>query len=203
MALKIGVLGGTFSPVHLGHLLLAQEAMEKAKLSKVIFIPCGNPPHKAAEAVIDAPLRFEMVRRAIDKNPDFEISDIEINSDGPSYTAKTLEKMREIYKDDEIFFIVGADSLCNIEKWYHPERIFANAEIIAAYRGGEDLSEFHNAVEHCKSKYGAKILAVEMTVNMSSSDIRERIKNGISVRYMLMPEVIEYIEENGIYKEQK
>lgn len=203
MALKIGILGGTFSPPHLGHLLLAQEAMEKAELSKVIFIPCGNPPHKDAETVIDAHLRFEMVRRAIDKNPDFEISDIEFYSDEPSYTAKTLEKLREIYKGDELFFIVGADSLCNIEKWYHPERIFANAGIIAAYRGGEDLSAFYAAVEHCKSKYGAKILAVEMTVNMSSSDIRKRVNRGMSVRYMLSPEVIEYIEENGIYKEQK
>ena len=200
--MRLGILGGTFSPPHLGHLLLAQEAMEKAELSKIIFIPCGNPPHKNAEDVIDARLRFEMVNRAIIGNPDFEISDIEVVSKEPSYTAKTLEKLQMIYPQDTLCFIIGADSLCNIDSWYSPQEVFNRAEIIAANRGGADLTEFNRAVLHCEEKYNAKITTIEMKVNMSSSDIRERVRRGKSVRYMLCPAVIEYIKENGIYKEQ-
>ena len=200
--MRLGILGGTFSPPHLGHLLLAQEAMEKAKLSKIIFIPCGNPPHKNAEDVIESHLRFEMVNRAIMGNPDFEISDIEVVSKEPSYTAKTLEKLQMIYPQDTLCFIIGADSLCNIDSWYSPQDVFNRAEIIAAYRGGADMSEFNRAVLRCEEKYNAKITTIEMKVNMSSSDIRERVRLGKSVRYMLCPAVAEYIEENGIYKEQ-
>ncbi len=201
--MRIGILGGTFSPPHFGHLILAQEAMEKAGLSKVIFIPCGNPPHKDMEQVIDANLRFEMVRRAIENAPNFEISDIEINSEGKSYTAKTLEKLRNIYKNDTLCFIVGADSLCNIDRWYHPQEIFDNAEVVAAYRSGLDLTEFSKAVLHCEKDYGARITTVEMMVDISSSDIRERVKKGKSVSDMLPERVFEYIEEMGIYKEQE
>lgn len=201
--MRIGILGGTFSPPHLGHLLLAREAMEKAELQKVIFIPCGNPPHKDEKQVLDARLRFEMVRRAIENVPGFEISDIEINSKEKSYTAKTLEKLRKIYKNDTLCFIVGADSLCEIDGWYHPQEIFDNAELIAAYRTGLDLTKFSQAVSHCEEEYGARITTVEMMVDISSSDIRARVKKGENVRDMLPIGVFEYIEEKGIYKEQK
>ncbi len=199
--MRIGILGGTFSPPHLGHLILAQEALKKAKLEKIVFIPCGNPPHKNAEEVLAAKHRFEMVRLAIAQNSKFDISDIEIVSAEPSYTAKTLEKLKKIYPDDELCFIVGADSLCEIDNWYSPQDVFDRAEIIAAYRGGEDEDRFNIAIKHCIDKYNARITKIEMKIDISSSNIRECIKKGETVENMLTKEVITYIRENGLYKE--
>lgn len=201
--MRIGIFGGTFDPPHLGHLLLAQEAMEKAALDRLVFVPCGNPPHKDGSAVTDSAVRLEMVRRAVCDNPLFELSDMEVRSDAPSYTAKTLERLSEKYPNDELCFIVGADSLCEMETWFCPQRIFDKAEIIAAARGGEDTDELGAAAVRLREKYGARIRLIKMNViELSSSEIRQRIADGKSTRYMLMPNVRKYIKESGIYAEK-
>ena len=198
--MRIGIFGGTFDPPHIGHLLLAQEAMEKAELERLVFIPCGNPPHKDGGAVTDSAYRLEMVRRAICDNPSFELSDMETKSDSPSYTAKTLERLSDAHPNDTLCFIVGADSLCEMETWFCPQRIFDQAEIIAAARGGANEAELEEAALRLRGKYGARITLIRMNViELSSSEIRQRIADGKSTRYMLLPCVREYIKEKGIY----
>lgn len=198
--MRIGIFGGTFNPPHLGHMFLAQAALDEAELSKLIFIPCGNPPHKERADIADANFRFDMVRLAIRNDERFDISDIEINSNSPSYTAKTLEVLKNIYKNDTLCFIVGADSLCEMETWYHPELIFEKAEIIAALRGGYDNSDVYKAIKKYEEKYNAIITTVKMPeIDISASEIRDRLKNKKSVRYMLCDSVIQYIKQNNIY----
>ena len=199
--MRIGIFGGTFNPPHLGHLLLAQAALEEAALDRMVFVPCGNPPHKETRGLTDAAHRFEMTRLAICGNPSFEISDIEIRSDAPSYTAKTLEQLKRKYPDDTLCFIVGADSLCEMEGWYHPGEIFSRAEIIAACRGGENRGDIERAAELYREKYNATVRCIAMPeVEISSSDIRQRLTDGRTVRYMLPERVIDYINKTGIYR---
>lgn len=199
--MRIGIFGGTFNPPHLGHLLLAQAAAEEAELDRMIFVPCGIPPHKRSDEIASASDRFEMTFRAIADNPDFEISDIEIKADGLSYTAKTLEKLNELYPNDTLCFIVGADSLREMAGWYHPGEIFKRAEIIAAFRGGEDRKDALTAAYVYIEKCGARVSCVDMpVVEISSSDIRSRLKSGRSVRYMLPETVADYIRDNNLYR---
>lgn len=201
--MRIGIFGGTFDPPHLGHLLLARDAAEAAELERLIFVPCGNPPHKDSAAVTDAAARLEMVRLATAGDPFFEVSDAEVVCEDVSYTAKTLERLSCEHPDDELCFIVGADSLCAIETWFCPERIFAKAEIIAAMRGGADEEGLRQTADMLREKYGARIRLVKTNViEMSSSEIRWRVERGLTVRYMVPETVREYIEKNGLYAEK-
>ena len=198
--MRIGIFGGTFNPPHLGHLLLAQTALEQANLEKIIFIPCGNPPHKNGEEITDAKHRLQMTKLATCDNDGFDVSDIEIQLGTVSYTAKTLEVLGKTYPDATLCFMVGADSLCEMERWYHPELIFARAEIIVALRGGYDKNALRDAILNYESKYNARITPVAMPlIEISSSDIRRRLGSGKSVQYMLCDRVFEYICENRIY----
>lgn len=201
--LRIGIFGGTFDPPHIGHLLLARDAAEVAELDRLIFVPCGNPPHKDSSAVTDANVRLEMVKLATAGDPLFETSDFETACCGVSYTAKTLERLSEMYPKDELCFLVGADSLCSIETWFCPERIFAKAEIIAAMRGGADEEGLYETAKKLKAKYGARIRLVKTNViEMSSSEIRRRVAHGLTIRYMVPEKVREYIEGHGLYAEK-
>ncbi len=202
--MRIGILGGTFNPPHTGHLTIAHEAMGKARLDKIVFIPCGNPPHKDASDIPDGKHRIEMVRLAIEGHAGFEISDIEVVDRGKSYTAKTLEKLKEIYPDDRLCFIVGADSLCQMEGWFCPEAIFQQAEIVVSGRGGVENCDVEETIEYYRVKYNADITKISMdTIDMSSSDIRRRIKCGKSIKDMVCDKVIDYIYVSGIYKENR
>ena len=200
--MRTGIFGGSFNPPHIGHLRLAQAAYEGGELDRVIFIPCGNPPHKDGSDFADAEDRLEMTRLLIDCDARFSVCDIEIKSTEKSYTANTLEKLNAMHPDWKLCFIVGEDSLRDMKDWYMPERIFARAEIIAAVRGGLDHSDFMRYAELYRQKYGAVIRTVEMTeTNASASRIRQLIKNGGNARYMLTDKVAEYIKEKGIYRE--
>ncbi len=202
--MRIGILGGTFNPPHTGHLIVAREAMEKAQLDKIVFIPCGNPPHKEISDIPDGKHRIEMVKLAIEGHAGFEISDIEVVDRGKSYTAKTLEKLKELYPDDRLCFIVGADSLCQMEEWFCPEEIFRQAEIVVAGRGGVENDDLEKAIKDYKVKYNADITKVDMNViDMSSSDIRRRIKCDQSIKDMVSDKVIDYIYKSGVYKENR
>lgn len=199
--MRIGILGGTFNPPHLGHLIVAREALKEAGLDRVLFIPCGNPPHKEINEIADVRHRLEMVKLSVDGYTDFEVSDIESIDEGKSYTAKTLEKLKDIYPEDRLCFIVGADSLCQMKEWFCPEKIFEQAEIVVAGRGGIEDCELEKAISEYKKKYNADITRITMeTVVMSSSDIRRRIRHGQSIKDMVCDKVIDYIEKTGIYK---
>lgn len=198
--MRIGIFGGTFNPPHLGHMLLAQAALDEAALSKVVFVPCGNPPHKENTDIADATSRFDMVKLAISENERFDVSDIEFKSDTPSYTARLLETLKAVYPNDTLCFIMGADSLFQMEEWYHPELIFKNAEIIVSLRGGYDNARITEVINYYEKKYNAVIKSVNMPViEISASEIRNRLMLGKSVRYMLSDDVIDYIEKNSVY----
>lgn len=198
---RIGIFGGTFNPPHKGHTYIAREAKRLANLDRMIFIPCYVPPHKEVCGGVSAEHRFNMTGIAISRFPEFEISDIEIKAGGKSYTAKTLEKLKEIYPHDRLCFVVGGDSLRDMESWYHPERIFALATIIAFARGevdGEKLAEY---AKYYKEKYGAVVEVIDVApMDVSSSQIRGMISDGFDVSGFVDAHVMEYIEENGIFK---
>lgn len=200
--MRVGIFGGSFNPPHTGHLALACAAYESGGLDKVVFIPCGNPPHKDTAAFASAEHRLEMTRLLINGDPRFEVSDMEIRSMEKSYTANTLKKLREIHPDWELCFILGEDSLRDMKTWYKPDEIFARAEVLAAVRGGLNHSDFDKICESYRLKYGAVIRRIDMDeTEVSASFIRKNLDNRDAVKYMLTDKVKEYIKEKGIYRE--
>lgn len=199
---KVGILGGTLDPIHMGHLIIAQTAMQALSLEKVVFMPSGNPPHKNTMNITDAYKRLEMVKYAIDNNDNFMYSDFELKRDGIIYTSDTLKLLKDTYKDTEFYFIMGADSLLAIETWHEPEIIFRLCNIVVADRDSLNL-ELTRKTEYLKEKYGAKIFHMESPlINISSSYIRECIKNGKSIRYLVHDNVAKYIYEKGLYQDK-
>ncbi len=202
--MRVGIFGGTFNPPHLGHLLLALEAKEKANLDGVVFMPCAIPPHKPGVKIPEGEHRYNMVKLAIEGNDDFVVSDMEIQAGGKSYTAKTLQRLSELYPKEELCLIVGADSLCDMESWFCPAEIFKRAEIVVAGRGGMNDLQMKVAVDLFTQKYNAKITVISMSeIELSSTNIRNRIQEGKTVKYMVPDRVIDYIKVNGLYEEEQ
>lgn len=198
---KLAILGGTFNPPHIGHLLLAQNALFNLKAEKIIFLTAGRPPHKDLLNSATNVQRFEMVKLLTKDNPEFIASDYELLKDKPCYTAETLTEIKKIYPDTELLFIVGLDSLRDFEKWYRPDIIFEKATIAVSRRGGMDEEEFYKIKKYYEEKYSAKIIEIIMPeIEISSSDIRRRVKAGAPIRYMTTKEVEEYIFKNNLYK---
>lgn len=198
--MKIGILGGTFDPIHYGHLLLAETAYDRFDLDKVLVMPAGDPYFKAERGVSPDPDRAEMTKRAIADNPHFEFSDMELRREGDSYTVDTLKQLKEECPGDELFLILGSDTLFQIEKWYRPREIFQSATILSSCRN-IPAQELNDQMEHLRSKYGAKVINLYMpNMDISSTDIRDKIRHGMSVKYFLPDPVIQYIQERGLYR---
>lgn len=198
--MKIGILGGTFDPIHYGHLLLAETAYDRFGLDKVLVMPAGDPYFKAERGVSPDPDRAEMTKRAIADNPHFEFSDMELRREGDSYTVDTLKQLKEQCPGDDLFLILGSDTLFQIEKWYRPQEIFQLATILSSCRN-IPTQELNDQMEHLRSKYGAKVINLYMpNMDISSTDIRDKIRHGMSVKYFLPDPVIQYIEERGLYR---
>jgi nicotinate-nucleotide adenylyltransferase len=192
--MKVGILGGTFDPVHNGHLLLAECAREQLSLDEVLFVPAGNPWRKSERAITPAEHRLAMLRLAIEGNDAFGISDIELRREGPSYTADTLEALAGERLDDAFWFIVGADALADMRHWREPERIARHARIGAAPRSGTEMP--HDGVIPSDRIDGFDCPGLDI----SSTDIRARVSSGRSIRYMLPDAVCRYIEANRLYR---
>lgn len=204
---KIGIMGGTFNPIHYAHLLLAENAREQFGLDRIIFIPSGQPymkVQKEDENVPSGELRYQMVKMAIQENPYFTCSRIEIDRPGKTYTVDTLHELQKMYPGDELFFIMGADSLLSMESWYQFEDIFQMAAILVAVRDDTDEKKLTDVITRMKSKYLADIRMV-MTgrMDISSTMIREKIKTGKSVRYLLPEDCVEYICLKNLYSQQQ
>lgn len=197
---RLGIIGGTFDPPHLGHLIISQEALIKLDLAKVIFIPAGRPLFKDRK-VTDAALRWEMLNLAISSNPDFLSSRKEIDREGPSYTVDTLKSLnREYGQKSQIYLIMGMDAFIDLERWKEPEEIIKLCHITVAARPGymkSKVTGLEKALPSIKTRYtfiGAS------AVDVSSTCIRRRVKEGISIKY-LVPEAVEnYIKAKGLYK---
>jgi len=190
MIKRIGVLGGTFNPVHVGHLAIAQMALERMHLSKVIFVPAYIQPHKNRKIGAGAKHRFRMVELAIEGNPLFEISDFEIARKGKSYTIDTMQHFREVYAEDaRLFFVIGEDTLSQLPRWRYLDDILKIADFIVVNRPG-----------HTKKSTDIKHNSVIMPgIDISSSYIRLRITEKRTVRYFVPDKVIDYIKQNQLY----
>lgn len=202
---KIGIMGGTFDPIHIGHLLIAEQAFQQFALDKVLFMPAGNPPHKKnREGRATNEQRMEMVRMAIENNPHFELSLMEMNESnesGYSYTYITLEKLKERHPDTEYYFIIGADSLYDFKGWAMPERICACATILVATRNHTDekLLDYELKMNSSWFKGRFEKLLID-NIDISSQQLRKWIREGKSVRYYIPDSVIAYISDQQIYR---
>lgn len=194
-------MGGTFDPIHYGHLIVAEAVRSEFKLDKILFMPVGNPPHKSNRKVTSADLRYTMTFLATMTNPYFDVSDLEINRIGYSYTIDTMMQLQKNLKDTEIYFIVGADAVHDIFTWKEPEKLFKMCEIVAVTRPGYNKEQLYLEVEQIRKDYNGKIRFFEApSFDISSSSIRQRVNTGDTIKYMLPEEVEKYIYKLGLYK---
>lgn len=198
---KIGISGGTFNPIHLGHLIVAEMVRDKFGLDKVLFIPSGMPPHKNLKNVIGAEHRFNMVQRAVTGNSYFTQSRIEVDREGYTYTIDTLKNLRESYgKSARLYYIIGADVLNDLLTWRNYQEVFRICEFIAVLRPGNYLEGFNKQMEYLRDTFSAQIHFIDTPlIEISSTDIRNRIKEGKSIKYLVSESVEDYIKENGLY----
>lgn len=192
--LRIGVFGGTFNPPHMGHLLLTGMVRERFGLDRVLWIPNSRSPFKTGEELADAADRLAMIRAATEGDAAFSVSEIEIWQRGASYTVDTLRKLREEHPDAAFRLIVGSDQWSEFSRWREPEEIVRRAPLIVFPRAGYEQA----AVPAGFEKYME--FADTPLIDLSSTDIRERIRAGRPVRYMAPPAVLEIIEERGLYR---
>ncbi len=197
---KVGIMGGTFDPIHMGHLILGEAAYRQLHLDTVFFMPAGNPPHKRYRpGRASDEQRVEMVKRAIASNPHFQLSMLEMNEDGYSYTYRTMEYLHDNHPDTKFYFIIGADSLEDFDKWREPARIVKVCSIVAATRNQTDQG-FEELLERRRREFCSEFIKLDTpNLDISSHHIREMIQKKESVRYFIPDPVLEYIEENSIY----
>lgn len=198
---KIGIMGGTFDPIHVGHLILGERAYEQLSLDKVLFMPSGNPPHKRNRTGrASDEQRIAMVKKAIRGNPHFELSLAEMHEEGYSYTYRTLEALKEENPDTDYYFIIGADSLYSFATWKEPARICRACTLVVATRNHTPVKELDQEMNFLSGQYGGKFLRLDtMNIDISSELIRQWLKEHKSLRYYVPNDVIHYIYENNIY----
>ena len=201
---KVGILGGTFDPIHTAHLILAEAAYDAFRLDEVLLMPSGHSYLKddRPQKVLPPPVRFAMVCEAAADNPHLTASDFELHREGNTYTCDTLCALREKHPENRYYFIVGADSVVSILTWKNPEAIFASCTLLAAMRENDVPTEdFLREVDRLRSEYGAKIELLGIpSIGISSTDIRNRVKSGRTIHYLVPNRVERYIMETGIYR---
>lgn len=198
--MKIGIMGGTFNPIHTGHLLLADYAKEACNLDKIIFIPTGNSYMKQQSEILSGEVRLKMVDLAIEDVEGFESSDMEILRGGNTYTCDTLAELIKQYPDAKIYFLTGADSFLSLHKWRNPHKIMELATIVVVSRDGATRDALEAQKKTLLESYGGQVEIINFpTIDISSSDIRKRIREEKSVRFQVPERVRKYIKENHLY----
>lgn len=189
---KVGLFGGSFDPPHLGHLIVAQEVLSLFNLDKILFIPAHLPPHKRSH--VPSKERYEMTCIAISGNPRFDISDIELRRGGKSYTVDTLRELCSLFHEVDFYLIIGADEFAEIESWKDPEDVINLSKVVVMRRPGHRLGRV-------KKKSRGRFLTAEVPlIEISSTEIRTRVRNGKSIAYLVPRGVEEYIKRKGLYK---
>ena len=194
-------MGGTFDPIHIGHLILGESAKEQFSLEKVLFMPSGNPPHKRNRCGASNEQRVEMVRLAIASNPGFELSLEEMHEQGYVYTKETLRRLRQHHPDTEYYFIMGADSLLSFDSWNGPQEICDQCVLVAAVRDQMAEKDLDEAIRSVRERFHADVRKLSSpNLDISSHTIRQWRSEGRSIRYYVTDPVVNYIYENGIYE---
>lgn len=198
---RVGVLGGSFDPVHLAHLIIAEEARVQLHLEKVLFVPAGQPYMKSDRGITPAGQRLEMVRLAIASNPCFEASSIDVDRPGPSYTVDTLDVLRDTFPQwRELYFIIGWDSLASLPRWREPQRILEMCWLVAVPRPGverPDVKDLERSIPGVSSRV---IMLEKPVLSLSSTDLRDKVRRGTPIRYLTPEPVEQYITRNGLYR---
>lgn len=199
---RIGIMGGTFDPPHLGHLILAQSAFEALQLDAVWFIPSGNPPHKKTRNGGECDEhRVEMTRLAIAQDSRFVLDLMEMDAEDYTYTYLTLEKLHARYPENDYYFIIGEDSLVDFPTWKCPEKIVRLCHIVVGFRPGTTTDKMEDIIRYNKDLYGGDFIQISTpAIEISSSNIRQRIREGRSFRYFVPEDVYNYIVSNDLYK---
>lgn len=192
--MRLAIMGGTFNPPHLGHLICAEEVYDHFKFDKVIFIPSARPPHKDNNEVLDAQHRYMMTLLAVEANPHFEISRIELDRPGRSYSIETVRELKLEYgQDTELYWIIGADSILDMCIWKDVDELLDICNFVAINRPGYNLSK-------TDPRFLKKVQLFKVTdVDISASEIRQRVEQGKTIKYLVPPDVENYIYENGLY----
>jgi nicotinate-nucleotide adenylyltransferase len=195
MKRRIGILGGTFDPIHLGHLIVAQEILLQGRLDQMLFMPSGDPPHKQYSQMASAQARVEMVGLAVGHSPLFDLLRFELDRPGKSYTVETLRHLQAQWGDAvELFLVIGADNAVDMPTWFDPEGVLALAQVLVAERPGFDRSLVDPALEEKMQFLETPLLEI------SSTDIRRRVRESRPIEFLVPDAVIRYIEEKGLYR---
>lgn len=201
--MKIGIMGGTFDPIHMGHLIIGEYARDLLKLEKVIFIPTGVNPFKTDRDTSSSAQRVDMVKLAIESNPYFEISTIEVHREGLSYTVDTIKSLKEKYKEDDLYFIIGSDIIFQIENWKDFKELIKLCKFILFNRPGKNEIEIDNKVKELSSLYNLSFERISAPlIDISSTDIRYRVRNRQSIKYLVPEAVEDYIIKHKLYLEE-
>ena len=200
--MKIGIMGGTFDPIHIGHLLLGEFAYEEFGLDEIWYLPNGNPPHKQQTEEKDAlHHRLEIIRQSIREVPYFKLCLHEATEKKHSYTYQTMRELNALYPEYDFYFILGADSLFAIETWKYFREIFPTCTILAAMRDDKDVADMEAQIRYLEGSYGAKIRILRAPLlEISSTTLRERASQGKSIYYMVTDAAAEYIKKNHLYQ---
>ncbi|MDV3428175.1 MAG: nicotinate-nucleotide adenylyltransferase [Bacillota bacterium] len=199
--IKKGIFGGTFDPIHNGHLHIAYAALDTLNLDKIVFVPAGSPPLREDKKVSDAFLRYELVKLAVRKEAKFEVSSYEINKKGISYTWETIQHFKEIEKETKWYFIAGVDCLMELEKWKNVQTIMENCQFVVYNRPGYENEEVFQQKRFIEKKYGREIIFMSLpAMEISSSKIKKLMQKGLNVSQYLPANVYYAINELGLYK---
>jgi nicotinate-nucleotide adenylyltransferase len=201
---RIGMFGGSFDPIHHGHLISAHIIAEQLSLDRVVLIPCGIPPHKPGVRLTEPRHRLEMIRLALGDDPLFEIDDLEVHRSGPSYTIDTVDVYRAaVDSETKLFWIVGADSLLELHTWHRIVELVQRVQIVAAVRPGCELPKLQTLADAVGGPIAGELLKFALTtpqIEISASDIRKRVQDGRSIRFLVPESVRSYIYARGIYQ---
>lgn len=201
---RIGIMGGSFDPLHSGHLIVAQDAIEHLSLSEVVFVPAAVPPHKQNRKQVSAAQRFEMVQRAVEPVPFFSVSGIELNRGGVSYSIDTINALRAAWPEAELVLIIGSDTVVDLHNWYRIDDLLKLCKVATFLRPGEDdLRVIRKKIELNEQQ---KEMLINMVfhahlIEISSTEIRDRVADGKSIHAMVPAEVEQYIYEKGLYRD--
>lgn len=197
--MRTGILGGTFNPPHLGHLVAAQEAHRELELDQVLLIPASTPPHKPVEDEPGSEHRLELCRLAVDGDDRFTVSDLELRRDGPSYTVDTLDVLRSQSPADDLFLILGGDIAAGLPEWHEPDRVLELATVAIAQRRGTAKAAVQEALAQLSGGERARFFQMPR-IGISSTMVRRRVRAGQPIRYFVPDSVMHYIETHGLYR---